>query len=265
VPQTDRAGLDEHLIRSGLALRVLPERPEPVVGRVPIDADRMRRALIGRARGDRIDTAVAPSFVLRGLGPGGGYLPPEARHVVAGYRVLYLLLAEHELAVSANAQAARAVLDEMERTLPSERHPMPYWMHATLATLSERTGDRDAARRHARIAIEQVNALGERWNRHPQAAVYHPIETKVRMLAFVGEYDEGIRTFEQLRRSFPRDHHLRAQIEELRVERHLSRRDTAAALRELDAIVAGYSGIEEPALRNNAAAFEAVRDELMGD
>ncbi|MBC8145988.1 MAG: hypothetical protein H7X80_10410, partial [bacterium] len=48
----------------------------------------------------------------------------------------------------------------------------------------------------------------------------------------------------------------------LRIERHLARRDTAAALREIDAIVVGYSGAVDAAMQNNASAFRQLAEEL---
>ena len=263
VPATDRAGLDEHLRREGLALRILPTRQDRRGGEA-VDTALTRRALFDAiADGSVVDT-VNRSFRLRGLDQAGGYLDPEERRIVSVYRHLFLLLAETEAAGDDRGERVREILAELERKIPSRVHPMPYWMHAGIASLAWRAGDREGAQTAARRAVDEVDALGQDWRRHPHARVYHPIQVKAQMLALLDDYERAIETYQSLQAKYPSDPHLRGQLEELRIGRHLARRDTAAALAEIDRIVAGYAGATDPALLNNKAAFGELGEELRG-
>ena len=262
VPVDDRAGLDAFLRREGLALRVVPGPGS--IGGGAIDTVRTRRALLAARRDDAFSTHPAPEFMLRGLDGGVGYLDPEERRIVALYRHLYLTLAEAEMSGARGAAGVRELLESMEERIPSHVHPMPYWMSAGVATLYMRAGVVERAREAAERAVDAVDALGSEWRRHPHARTYHPVQVKAQMLALLGEYDRAIAAYDELRRRYPDDAHLRGQIEELRIERHLARRDTAAALGEIDAIVAGYDNAIDPAMRNNAAAYAELASELRG-
>lgn len=262
VPASDRAGLDAYLIREGLAVRILPTRQSRVAGDA-IDIARMRRALLHDKVRIRHSQNPQSEFSLEGIPRTARYLEPEERRVISLYRQLYLLLAERELADS-NAAAAIRTLRGMEQTIPSDAHPMPYWMSAGIASLYTRAGETKEARRAATRAVDAVNAMGSEWRRHPHARAYHPIQTKAQMLALLGDHTRAIETYEALQARYPGDPHLRGQLEELRIERHLSRRDTASALAEIDAIILGYAGSADPAMQNNASAFRELADELRG-
>jgi tetratricopeptide (TPR) repeat protein len=261
VPAGERAGLDAYLRREGLALRVMPERQERRSGE-PMDTAFMRRALFEPLPPGDHSLERRAGFKLDGLASADSYLDPEERRVVSLYRHLYLVLAERQSGRAKGGRRVREILDEMERRIPSSIHPTPYWMSAIVATLYWRAGDRDEARSAAQRAVDAVDALGDEWRRHPHARVYHPIQIKAQMLAFLDDYDRAIETYRGLQGKYPADPHLRGQLEELRVERYLARKDTAGALAEIDRIVAGYSGATEPKLLNNASAFRELGEEL---
>jgi tetratricopeptide (TPR) repeat protein len=256
VPASERAGLDQYLRREGLALHVMPRRQEAYAGEA-VDTAFLRAALFGAASSVR-------AFRLDGFTNARTYLDPEERRIVSLYRHLFLVLAEQESSGRFGAAAVRSILDGMERRIPSSVHPMPYWMSAAIASLYWRAGDRREAQRAAQRAVEAVDALGQDWRKHPHARVYNPIQIKAQMLALLDDYDRAIETYKGLQSKYPNDAHLRGQLEELRVERYLSRRDTAGALAEIDRIVAGYSSVSDPGLLNNAAAFRDLAEELRG-
>ena len=53
-------------------------------------------------------------------------------------------------------------------------------------------------------------------------------------------------------------------IENLQVERYLSKRDTAAAVKQLDSILASYGNATDPAMMTNAEEFRKRLMQLRG-
>jgi tetratricopeptide (TPR) repeat protein len=153
----------------------------------------------------------------------------------------------------------------MEEQISPDVVAMPYWMSAAVSSLYREAGAVDKSRRYAGRSVAAVEQLGDNWMQDPYARTYHPIQIKAQMLANMGEYDRAIETYEKLRRQYSNDPNVRAQIEELRIERHLEKNDTLAAISEIEQIIGEYGATTDRTERNNVEAYRARLAELKGE
>lgn len=118
------------------------------------------------------------------------------------------------------------------------------------------------AEKYARHALEGIERMGDGWRDNAVARRYNPYQTAARMYALLGEYDKAIVAYKSAKRDWSFDPLLRGLVEELRIERHLARRDTAAGIAELGKIIGEYGTPTDPEMRNNLDAWKEMLEEL---
>jgi tetratricopeptide (TPR) repeat protein len=178
------------------------------------------------------------------------------------YRQLYSGFAAHLLMKEHDAKGCVAVLGKLDQVIPSERFGMQYWLAGNIAEIYSDAGADDKAKRFAKITIAAIDAMGDSWQLDRNAHDYPPPQIKVQMLVLLGDYDAAINTYNEMAKAYPDDPNLRARIEELRIEKHLAKRDTSGAVEELKAVIAAYGNPSSPALRNNLSALQRRLAEL---
>lgn len=241
-----------------MALRVVPERGLKKVegfSEFAINHDKMRSLLMPEGEG---------GFRFRGLNDPDVGFGLEERQSITYYRRALLALAADGMKNRSDTAEAVALLDALDRSISIDIFPMPYWMGAVVASLYRDAGNREGTERYAEHTIEQAERVGDAWRNHPVDRRYNPYQIRARMHALLGDYDRAIESYRSMSRDVESDPVLRGLIEELRVERHLVKGDSAAAIRELREIIAAYGSPNNPALQNNLSAWQQMLGEMDG-
>jgi tetratricopeptide (TPR) repeat protein len=256
--------LSDYFRREGLAYRVMPVQQGSKGAIDAFNTEVMRKGLVEYAISD--DTYYTDQhYGLRfyNLNDPDLFLLEDHRRLLPQYWMMYIGFAEHELYYGGGADAAVAVLDRMNELVPLDERHSPYWIAYGIARLYSQAGRAEKAQEFARRTIELLDAIGNAWQYDPYARGYHPTQIKAEVLVMLGEYDAAVQTFEELRKQYPDDPNLRAQIEQLRLEQLLvAQADTLGAIKALQKIVADYGQPTDAALLNNQNAFRARLKEL---
>ena len=256
VPSQWWGGLERFFRWEGMALRVVPERGLKGVegfSEFAINHDKMRSLLMPEGEG---------GFRLRGLNDPDVGFGLEERQSITYYRRALLALAADGMKNRSDTAEAVALLDALDKTISIKIFPMPYWMGAVVASLYRDAGNREGTERYAEHTIEEAEQVGDAWRNHPVDRRYNPYQIRARRHALLGDYDRAIESYRSMSRDIESDPVLRGLIEELRVERHLVKGDSAGAIRELREIVGAYGSPNTPALQNNLSAWQQMLGEM---
>lgn len=256
VPSRRWAGLEKFFRWEGLAFRIVPERGLKGIegfSEFAINHDLMRRLLLPEEE---------EGFFLRGLNDPDAAFGSGEQGMVHYYRRALLALAADALKNQSDTAEAVALLDRLDRIIPIEAFPMPYWKSATVAVLYRDAGNREGTERYARHTIERTEGVGDAWRNDPVDRNYNPYQIRARMYGLLGEYEKAIESYRSVGRAAGTDPVVRGLIEELQVERHLVKGDTAGAVRELRGIIAAYGAPENAGLRNNLGAWKELLGEM---
>jgi tetratricopeptide (TPR) repeat protein len=256
------AGLESFFRSEGMAFRVMPVNQAGLGQIESINADIMRKCLLNPLPDDVFHTKPHYGFKFRNLtNPSVFFLEDHRRIPNLQYRPMYLGLAMHELMTAGNKKGALDALDALERTISPELFPIAYPYAAQISQLYQQAGAPEKARKYAEITLKSLEGVGPD-NRFAQS--YNPIQIKAQMLAVLGRHDEAVQTYRDLQSQYPTDPNLRAEIENLRVEKYMAKNDTAGAARELEKIIAEYSGQTDPGLLGNVQTLRQRLAQLRG-
>ena len=259
------AGLEDYFRREGMVYRIMPTKQGGTQSLTAFNTDVMWNSMVKNASTTAgFEKTPSPGLRFRNLSEPGLFLMEDHRRLLPNYRTMYLGFAEHELVSRNDSTAAIGVLDKMEELIPSTNFPLPYWLGSGVASLYEQAGAHAKAQTFAKRAIAAIDALGDNWQNDRYAQVYNPVQIKAQMQVILGQFDLAMGTFTQLQKAYPDDTNIRTQIEELRVQKFLSKNDSAGAIRELEAIIASYGNPTDPAGQNNLNAFRIRLGELRG-
>lgn len=246
-------GLETFFRWEGLAFHIVPGdtlRGVEGYNEFPIEHGRMTDLLIKRFRFNGLDGAETATFTA------------AERGVIPLYRRAFIALAADALKNRNRPEECVAVLNEMDRTISFDIFPLAYWSAAAVASLYSEAGDAKGAERYARHAISRIDYIGRTWRDDQIGRRYNPHQTAARMHALTGDYDKAILSYQRLDREWSGNPVLRGLMEELRVERHLARGDTTAAIAELRKIIEEYGLLTDPAMQTNREAWEEMLREL---
>lgn len=260
------SGLETTFRWEGLAYRLDPgSRDAGVEGfaEYPIDREAMHRLL-----SENDDVPDSARFFFRGLADASITHTTREQRMAAIYRRAYLAAAADALLRRDSVRndeiivEGKELLAAMDERISLDAFPMDYWTAAAAATLFREAGDKEGTSRYAAHAIARAEAMGDLWTKDAIARGYNPTQVTAEMEALLGDYDAAIERYRSMSKSPDTDALVRGLIEELRVDRHLAAGDTAAAVRELDEIVAEYGEGASGALGGNRDAWRGMAEEL---
>jgi tetratricopeptide (TPR) repeat protein len=180
------------------------------------------------------------------------------------YRPMYLGLAMHELMTEKNNANAIATLDALEKQIPPDIFPIAYPYAAQIAQLYNQAGAADKAKKYAELALRDIDAIGDDWSTNRFAQSYNPVQVRAQMLTVLGRHDEAIAIFQTLQNQYPTDANLRMEIDNLRIDKFLSKNDTAGAIREIEKIIGEYGQANDPNMAGNVQQLQARMMQLRG-
>ncbi|MCE7934992.1 MAG: DUF2723 domain-containing protein [Chlorobi bacterium CHB2] len=263
-PPDSWAGLDDYLRPEAMAYRVLPVKQGGV--RASINYEVMKQYLMNPLPNDEYHTKPHYGIKLRGLNnPDNMFLEDHRRPIIYSVIPLYQALATYELTQRRDPKAAVATLDKMGELISFERFKVPYFMLSDLANVYKQAGSPEKARKYAQMGIDAIDAMKGDYGNDPATQYYPPQQIRMLLQVSMGEYDQAIAQLEGMMKQYPQESAtIRSQIDQWKVEKFLSKKDTASALAELQRLIDGYNGATDPNLSRNQEALRALQAELTG-
>ncbi|HVZ41667.1 MAG TPA: DUF2723 domain-containing protein [Candidatus Kapabacteria bacterium] len=251
-------GLKPYFRAEGMAYRIMPvqQPPNPLTD-MSMNTDVMRKCLIGTLPADQNFAEPHYGFKFRNLNNPKDFFMDDHRRLMINYRLMYIALANEELSEK-NPKGAIEALNRMEKEIAPDMFGMPYPFLAEIADIYHQAGD---AQKSADYANRTLKAM----ERNPNGQSYggmDPIQIKARMYSDLGDYNQAIKVYEDVRKQYPQDPNVRAQIENLRLDRYLSKHDTTGAVAELQKIIGEYGGDTSQGMQANVVALRARLAEL---
>ncbi len=250
-------GLKEYFRSEGMAYRIMPVKqvPNPLTD-VAMNMDVMRKCLLGTLPADQHFTEPHYGFKFRNLDDPNTFFMEDHRRLMINYRLMYISLANEELAQK-NPAGAIATLDKLEALIHPDMFAIPYPFTAEIANIYRQAGQKEKAAKYAKKTLSALDAGGQSYNMNPQ-------QVRAQMLAALGDYDGAIKVFEDALKQNPGDPNIRGQIDNLTLDKYLSKNDTTGAVAELQKRIAAYEGDSSGAMQANAAALRMRLTELTG-
>ncbi|HVK38115.1 MAG TPA: DUF2723 domain-containing protein [Candidatus Kapabacteria bacterium] len=259
------SGLEQYFRSEGMAFRIMPVSQAGLGQIESINGDVMRKCLLNPLKDDEYYKEPHYGFKFRNLtNPSVFFMEDHRRIPNLQYRPMYLGLAMHALMTEKNPQAAIQALDALESTISPELFPIAYPYAAQIAQLYKQAGNEAKAKKYADMTLAAVERIGPDWSGNRFAQSYPPPQVKAQMHTLLGQYDQAIATYQQLLTQYGNDPNLRAEIENLRVEKFTARGDTAGAAAEIEKIIAEYSGQNDPGLLANVQMLRQRLAQLRG-
>jgi tetratricopeptide (TPR) repeat protein len=247
-------GLEEYLLKTALAYRIMPLKQKQSRWVGAMDYSVMQTCLMSLSNTD-IASLVSP-LTFNNLTDRIDLSIEDCLNIIMSYRVHYTSLAQYELRERKDSNAALKTLYRMEQFLPSTIGTIPYPQSAEIADLYYMAGEKQKAAFYAKMTIKAVDALGKDWESNPYAFSHNPIQLKAQALSYLGEYDKAIKLYQE---EYPNDPTARGYVDDLRVEKFLSKNDTAGAVAELKTMITEYEREDNAAMQEN---LEALRVRL---
>lgn len=254
-------GLSDYFRTEGMAYRIMPVKQGSgprSVGSMNIDV--MRKCLINALPADEAHTEQHYGFKFRNLTNPEDFFMEDHRRLMLNYRLVYISLATEELYGQKNPQGAIAALDKMEQVISPDMFNMPFQFAAEIANIYSEAGAKDKAAKYAQRTISAIDKAGA----ESLVSQYggNPYQVKAQMYAVLGDFDKAAQVYEGFRQQDPNNPNIRAQIENLQLEKYLSKKDTAGAVKELQRLIAGYGGDTSGPMMANVTALKMRLSEL---
>jgi tetratricopeptide (TPR) repeat protein len=256
------AGLEEYFKKEAMAYRIMPVKQEQNRSVEPLNYKVTQACLMNTLPADKYSETPQYGFKFRNLTDKSAFFMEDHRRLMLNYRSMYTGLARYELVKNNNPKGTVAALNKLEEVISPDMFAMPYPQSSEISDLYRMAGDKQKSAQYAKRAIATIDALGDEWMNDQYAKNFNPIQIKAQMYANMGDYERAIQTYQTLQQQYPNDPNLRAQIEDLRTEKYLDKKDTAGAVKELEKIIGEYGNVTDQNLKNNLTALQARRAEL---
>lgn len=155
---TEYCGLENYLRWEGLALRVCPV---PQGGRMgeSFNEEVMDKCLLEIDNTDNFSTTQKYGFKYRNLSNPDVYYDETARRFPDSYRISYLRYASYLINDKNDKAKAKKVLDALDANISPILFPMGYTWEYQLTDMYNQIGDKEKAKKYARILLNSVQQL----------------------------------------------------------------------------------------------------------
>lgn len=148
-------GLEDHLLRGGLALKITPVR-QPRGKASDMDIDIMEKCLLEYDNSDNYSKAQKYGFKFRNLNNSKYFYDEVHRRSISGYRLLFLELAQNLITQRNDVQKAEKVLKLMDELISPTIFPMDWEMVASVADLYSKAKNQTKTVQYANLAIQMA-------------------------------------------------------------------------------------------------------------
>jgi hypothetical protein len=146
-------GLENHLVRGGLALRITPVQ-QPRGKASDLDIDIMEKCILGYDNSDNFSKTQKYGFKFRNLNNPKYFYDEVHRRSISGYRLLFLELAQNLISQRNEVEKANSVLKLMDEIISPTVFPMDWEMTSQVADLYNKIGNQIKVKEYALKALE---------------------------------------------------------------------------------------------------------------
>ena len=146
-------GLQDYLLRGGLALRITPVR-HPKGGANDLNIDIMKKCLLNYDNSENFSKTQKYGFKFRNLDNPNYFYDEVHRRSINGYRLLFFDLADNLLSQRNDTVTANKVLETMDKLISNKAFPMDWESTASITDLYAKLGNEKKALEYGRKGIE---------------------------------------------------------------------------------------------------------------
>ncbi|HRT67326.1 MAG TPA: hypothetical protein P5216_01150, partial [Bacteroidota bacterium] len=190
-------GLDDYLVRGGLALRITPVR-QPKGRTNDVDFDVMEKCLLNYDNSDNFHTEPHYGFKFRNLNNPSVYYDDVHRRSILGYRLLFITYAQALISDKNDLKKADLVLNTMDKIISVKQFPPDWDVAGQISTLYSQIGNEAKAKEYAKISLD-VAEKAVKYNQVMQEMLFYeimgrykgPYSSMAEMAAKLGDYSKA--------------------------------------------------------------------------
>lgn len=145
-------GLEDYLIRGGLALRITPVK-QPKGKASDMDLSLMEKCILNYDNSSNFSKTPKYGFKFRNLNNHKYFYDEVHRRSISGYRLLFMELADNIMAKNSDSKKADKVLQTMDNLISPKVFPMEWDMNSQIAELYKKIGNTQKAKEYAEATI----------------------------------------------------------------------------------------------------------------
>lgn len=175
-------GLDDYLVRGGLALRITPVR-QPKGRTNDVDLNVMEKCLMNYDNSSNFSKEPRYGFKFRNLNNSSVFYDDVHRRSILGYRLLFITYAQALITDKNDKQKADKVLNTMDKLISHKQFPPDWDVAAQISTLYSQIGNEAKAREYAKLSYDVAE----------KAVQYNQIMQEMLFYELMGRY-KGVYT-----------------------------------------------------------------------
>lgn len=148
-------GLEDYLLRGGLALRITPVK-QPRGKASDLDINITEKCLFNYDNSDNFHKEPHYGFKFRNLNDLSVYYDEVHRRSISGYRLIFLDFAQNVLTLQKDTAKANKALELMNKLISVDQFPMDWEMTAQVADLYDKMNNKPMAKKFAELTIKLV-------------------------------------------------------------------------------------------------------------
>lgn len=171
-------GLDDFLVRGGLALRITPVR-QPKGRTNDVDLDVMEKCLLNYDNSSNFHTEPHYGFKFRNLNNPDVYYDDVHRRSILGYRLLFITYAQALISDKQDLKKADLTLTTMDKLISNKQFPPDWDVAAQISTIYSQVGNEAKAREYAKLSLD-VAEKAVQYNQIMQEMLFYEIMGRYR-------------------------------------------------------------------------------------
>ena len=188
-------GLDDFLVRGGLALRITPVR-QPKGRTNDVDLDVMDKCLLNYDNSSNFSTEPRYGFKFRNLNNPAVFYDDVHRRSILGYRLLFITYAQALISDKNDKKKADSVLNTMDKLISNKQFPPDWDVSAQISSIYTQIGNDKKAKEYAKMSLASAQEA-IKYNQIMQDMLFYEIMGRYRgvystmadMAALLGDYN----------------------------------------------------------------------------
>ena len=190
-------GLDDYLVRGGLALRITPVK-QPKGRTNDVDLDIMDKCLMNYDNTSNFHKEPHYGFKFRNLNNPNVFYDDVHRRSILGYRLLFITYAQALISDKNDLKKADLVLKTMDKLISVKQFPPDWDVAGQISALYTQVGNEEKAKEYAKISLD-VAEKAVKYNQIMQEMQFYeimgrykgPYSSMAEMAAKLGDYTKA--------------------------------------------------------------------------